>query len=222
MSHAKTLAATLVLLVVALTFIGPSPVAADEPPGHSACLDKGYIPMTREAILDEGFDVGLTHRDPDPGEVNLSLDRDLVWPPHDGPHFGMRLPQLVSDLDFDADLDCLTDIEESKAICKKLGKDYIVVDLTDPDICLAWATHSYPEDAEIPMERVRDVFRTLRELRFMDETIYLRAGSLNIFNGMVGLNFSCDGSHYMPWNEFLDKNLGFWLGSGDTGDLGSE
>jgi len=86
-------------------------------------------------------------------------------------------------------------------------------DLTDPGICLAWARCAYPEDAVIPVERVRDVFRTFRDLRFMDETIYLRAGSLNIFNGMVGLNFSCDGSHYMPWAEFLDKNMGFWLGS---------
>lgn len=88
-----------------------------------------------------------------------------------------------------------------------------IEDLADPDICLAWSLHDYPGDAEIPMARVKDVFHTLRELRFMDETIYLRAGSLNIFNGMVGLNFSCDGSHYMHWKEFLDKNVGFWMGT---------
>jgi hypothetical protein len=46
-----------------------------------------------------------------------------------------------------------------------------------------------------------------KALRFMDENIYLRSGSLNIFNGIVGLNFSCDGSHYMRWDEFLDKDL---------------
>ena len=88
-----------------------------------------------------------------------------------------------------------------------------IEDLTDPDICLAWPQRDYPADAEIPVERVKDVFQTLRDLRFMDETIYLRAGSLNIFNGIVGLNFSCDGSHYMHWSEFLDKNIGFWLGT---------
>ncbi len=49
----------------------------------------------------------------------------------------------------------------------------------------------------------------------MDETIYLRAGSLNIFNGMVGLNYSCDGSHYMPWGQLLEKSLGFWIGTGE-------
>jgi hypothetical protein len=91
-----------------------------------------------------------------------------------------------------------------------------IEDLTDPDICLAWEQQHYPADADIPFERVKDVFQTLRDLRFMDETLYLRAGSLNIYNGIVGLNFSCDGSHYMHWSEFLDKNVGFWLGTNNT------
>ena len=89
-------------------------------------------------------------------------------------------------------------------------------DLTDPDICLALGVHSYPQNSVISVEDIKRVFRTFRDLRFMDENIYLRAGSLNIFNGMVGLNFSCDGSHYMPWSEFLDKNVGFWIGSTDN------
>jgi hypothetical protein len=50
-------------------------------------------------------------------------------------------------------------------------------------------------------------------LRFADETIYLRSASINIMNGMLGLTFSCDGSHYMPISEFLDRNLSFWLGT---------
>ena len=32
---------------------------------------------------------------------------------------------------------------------------------------------------------------------------------------MVGLNFSCDGSHYMQYDEFLGKNVDFWFGSVD-------
>lgn len=43
-------------------------------------------------------------------------------------------------------------------------------------------------------------------------TIYLRSGSLNIVNGKVGLNFSCDGTHYLNYDEFLEKGLDFWLG----------
>ena len=56
------------------------------------------------------------------------------------------------------------------------------------------------------------VLEQFQMLRFMDENIYLRSGSLNIFNGVVGLNFSCDGSHYMDYREFLEKDAQFWFG----------
>jgi hypothetical protein len=82
--------------------------------------------------------------------------------------------------------------------------------LTDPDTCLIYPHHEYPADAVVPRDRIRPVLDSLRALRFMDETLYLRAGSLNIFNGMVGLTFSCDGSHYLPWDEFLSKGYDFW------------
>jgi len=44
--------------------------------------------------------------------------------------------------------------------------------------------------------------------------IYLRSGSLNIFNGMISLNFSCDGSHYLPFREFLEEDSPFWQSVG--------
>ena len=88
-----------------------------------------------------------------------------------------------------------------------------IVELTDADICLVYPHREYPVDAVVPVDAVRSILRCFRDLRFMDETLYLRSGTLNIFNGIVGLTFSCDGSHYMPWQEFLDKNLGFWLGT---------
>lgn len=88
-----------------------------------------------------------------------------------------------------------------------------IADLADPNLCLVYPRLPYPEDASIPADKVRAVLQCFKDLRFMDETLYLRSGSLNIFNGMVGLTFSCDGSHYMPWDEFLSKNLGFWVGA---------
>lgn len=88
-----------------------------------------------------------------------------------------------------------------------------IAELSDPNLLIAYAPMPYPDKAVVPVDRVRDVLETFKSLRFMDETLYLRSGSLNIFNGLVGLTFSCDGSHYMPWDEFLDKNVGFWLGS---------
>ncbi len=85
-------------------------------------------------------------------------------------------------------------------------------DLVDPDICLAFPHRDYPPDALVPQHAIRPIFDTFRQLRFADETIYLRAGSINIFNGIVGLNFSCDGSHYIPFDQFLAKDSEFWGG----------
>lgn len=85
-------------------------------------------------------------------------------------------------------------------------------DLTDPDICLAYPSRPYHERAIVPQEKVIEIFEVFKQLRFADENVYLRSSSLNVVNGMIGLNFSCDGSHYMRWDEFLDKNTGFWFG----------
>ena len=85
--------------------------------------------------------------------------------------------------------------------------------LSDPDICLLYPRHTYPGDALIPRERIGDILGGMRRLRTADETLYLRSSSINIFNGMISLTFSCDGSHYMSWQEFLLKDMSFWLGS---------
>jgi len=90
--------------------------------------------------------------------------------------------------------------------------------LTDPDTCLIYPHRPYPADALVPRNKIRPILDCLRDLRFMDEMFYLRAGSLNIFNGMVGLTFSCDGSHYLPWDEFLSKGYDFWASGNLSGD----
>jgi len=85
-------------------------------------------------------------------------------------------------------------------------------DLVDPDICLAYPHRPYPSDALIPSDHIQPILDTFKHLRFADDTIYLRAGSVNIFNGMVALNFSCDGSHYIPYDQFLARDSAFWEG----------
>jgi hypothetical protein len=85
-------------------------------------------------------------------------------------------------------------------------------DLTDPDTCLAYPRRPYTDRAIMPADKIAPVFELFRALRFADENVYLRAGSLNICNGMVALNFSCDGSHYLRYDEFLEKGTGFWFG----------
>lgn len=84
--------------------------------------------------------------------------------------------------------------------------------LADPDICLVYPAISYPAEALIPKQDIARILETLKALRMADENIYLRMASINLFNGMVSLTFSCDGSHYMRWDVFLDRNVGFWLG----------
>ncbi len=91
-------------------------------------------------------------------------------------------------------------------------------ELNDPDICLAYPRHPYAKLATVPAEAIPKIFEYFRQLRFADETIYLRAGSINVVNGMVSMNFSCDGSHYLPYQEFLDKGMGFWFGTEETID----
>jgi len=85
--------------------------------------------------------------------------------------------------------------------------------LSDPDICLVYPSQVYPADAAIPRHEVRRILDHLRDLRMADENIYLRMSSINLFNGMISLTFSCDGSHYMRYDEFLDKAGASWFGT---------
>lgn len=90
---------------------------------------------------------------------------------------------------------------------------HVLEEITSPDVCLAYPSRAYPQRAVVPREQVRQVFERFKVLRQTDETIYLRSGSLNVINGMVGLTFSCDGSHYMPAGDFLAKETAFWFGT---------
>jgi len=85
--------------------------------------------------------------------------------------------------------------------------------LSDPDICLIYPTRDYPLDAAIPQSDIKLILNALKSLRLTDPNFYLRMASINIFNGMVSVTFSCDGSHYMPHVEFLMKGNSFWFGA---------
>jgi hypothetical protein len=84
--------------------------------------------------------------------------------------------------------------------------------LIDPDICFAFPRTQYPADALVPSDQLRLILDEFRALRSLDDTFYLRSGTLSIFNGLVGLTFSCDGSHYIPYDDFLCKENEFWRG----------
>lgn len=76
-------------------------------------------------------------------------------------------------------------------------------DFLDPETCLAYPRVPYSDQALVPASAIARVLGEFSHLRTMDENVYLRSGSLNLINGMVGLNFSCDGSHYLHYADFL-------------------
>ncbi len=86
-------------------------------------------------------------------------------------------------------------------------------DLMDPSTCMAYPHRAYTDRATVPADAIKPIFEMFRELRFADENIYLRGGSLNLCNGLVALNFSCDGSHYIRYDEFLKNGMEFWFGA---------
>ncbi len=89
---------------------------------------------------------------------------------------------------------------------------HVLDEIIDPSVCLAYPSRDYPKDAMIPAKHVSTILQKFELLRLADETVYLRDGSLNVINGMVGIHFSCDGQHYMPYEEFLEAGDEFWFG----------
>jgi hypothetical protein len=83
--------------------------------------------------------------------------------------------------------------------------------LSDPDICLIYPARVYPANVAIPQDDINSILATLQALRLADPTFYLRTASINTYNGMVSVTFSCDGTHYMPHLEFLMKGTSFWF-----------
>ncbi len=80
---------------------------------------------------------------------------------------------------------------------------HVKEEFLDPDICLAYPRLPYTQEALVPTPEIPKVLAEFKRLRMQDNHIYLRSASLNVVNGLVGLNFSCDGSHYLNYAEFL-------------------
>ncbi len=91
-------------------------------------------------------------------------------------------------------------------------------ELSDTEICLAYPRRDYFDRNIVPKDDICNVFKQFSALRFADETVYLRSGSINLVNGFIGLNFSCDGTHYLVYDEFLSRGLDFWFGASSTNE----
>jgi len=79
------------------------------------------------------------------------------------------------------------------------------------------AVDSYNARNTVTAEQIPLILSQFKALRQADDTIFLTSGSLNLVNGMVSLTFSCDGTHYMDVEEFLNHDLGYWLDNKEVG-----
>lgn len=86
---------------------------------------------------------------------------------------------------------------------------HVLDEIINPAVCLAFPKQPYPARATVAAEKVRLVLEKFKQLRTADDVIYLRSGSLNVINGIIGLTFSCDGSHYITVDEFLSEGCKF-------------
>jgi hypothetical protein len=84
-------------------------------------------------------------------------------------------------------------------------------EILQPELWLAYPPRPYPVRARLSYRQIRPVLEQFRALRAADDNIYLRSASLNVMNGLVGLTFSCDGTHYMQAEDFLARELSFWI-----------
>lgn len=89
---------------------------------------------------------------------------------------------------------------------------HVLDEIINPDVCLVYPAHQYPAEAQVTDEQLGKTLIIFKKLRNVDQNIYLRSASVNIMNALIGLTFSCDGSHYMEVSEFLSKPESFWLG----------
>jgi hypothetical protein len=83
---------------------------------------------------------------------------------------------------------------------------YVREEVTDPGF-----TDRFPDRDVAHLKPLIDpgetplILSEFRRLRLTDETLYLRNGSINLVNGMIGMTFSCDGAHYIDHRTFFDK-----------------
>ena len=86
---------------------------------------------------------------------------------------------------------------------------YVGEEIFEPDFTGKFDQAVPLERPAIGAEQIRPILETFRRLRLADETLYLRNASVNLINGLIGMSFSCDGTHYIPFGEFHETAARF-------------
>jgi hypothetical protein len=85
-------------------------------------------------------------------------------------------------------------------------KVYVKDEVLEPDFLDSFPSLSYEgRHPRIELHSMSLILDEFKRLRMSDEQVYLRSASINRLNGMIGMNFSCDGSHYIDCDEFFDR-----------------
>ena len=83
---------------------------------------------------------------------------------------------------------------------------YVREEAIDPVFLASLPDRSYEgRQPRIGSERIASILQEFKRLRLTDEQIYLRNASINRINGMIGMTFSCDGSHYIDCDDFFRR-----------------
>lgn len=81
---------------------------------------------------------------------------------------------------------------------------FVGAEIFEPSFIDQFAPSLHWERSALSQENIRYILDMQAGLRFTDKNVYIRAGGINVINGMVSMTFSCDGSHYIPFAEFDD------------------
>ena len=85
-------------------------------------------------------------------------------------------------------------------------KVYISDEVLDPGFLDSFPSLSYEgRQPRVEQHNINLIMDEFKRLRMSDEQIYLRSASINRLNGIIGMNFSCDGSHYIEHDEFFNR-----------------
>jgi len=85
-------------------------------------------------------------------------------------------------------------------------KVYVKDEVFAPDFLDSFPSLSYEgRQPRIEVHNLSLVLEEFKRLRLSDEQVYLRSASANRLNGMISMNFSCDGSHYIEHDEFFNR-----------------
>ncbi len=82
---------------------------------------------------------------------------------------------------------------------------HVLDEIINPNIFMLYPKKPFPSDAKVTPEQIKIILDKFKYLRFMDEHLYLKTASINIMNATIGLNFSCDGNHYLTVEDFLQN-----------------